>query len=383
MQHTTQQRGQLCHNCSYDANPFNAKHCIVCGHPLKVVVITPNRPQGEQRANWIFTVPQILAVAAIGISLLALGSGLYLAWKGSQKTPTVANTAGSFSSVQLYHSFQDVQNVPRGLFNYTGGVTFAVLNSQASDAISQSHPDYRLRYTEPRQGHPGTTEGVAMLLNSEISFAQASRPLNDREYSKAKDRGIRLVQIPVFIDGITPYTHQGIEILGLSRDQLQGIFLGKITNWKQVGGADLPIVAVSQDPGHVSMVNDVLGDRKKEGLGRNVQIARDVTTAFRKVAATPGGISFATASEVSKQQSIHPLGLARANSRQYVRAVLGQNQINYEAIRDASYPLTRRLFVVIRQDGTLDEQAGLAYANFLLSDEGQNLVEKAGFVPLR
>jgi len=56
--------------------------------------------------------------------------------------------------------------------------------------------------------------------------------------------------------------------------------------------------------------------------------------------------------------------------------------LNKSAFADGSYPLTRKLFVVIKRDGRLDEQAGVAYTNMILSNEGQELVEKAGFVPL-
>ncbi|BAU06481.1 hypothetical protein NIES592_15175 [Fischerella major NIES-592] len=52
-------------------------------------------------------------------------------------------------------------------------------------------------------------------------------------------------------------------------------------------------------------------------------------------------------------------------------------------VEDGTYPFTRRLFIVIRRDGTPDRTAGIAYVNMLLSKEGQKLVEKAGYVPLR
>jgi phosphate transport system substrate-binding protein len=59
-----------------------------------------------------------------------------------------------------------------------------------------------------------------------------------------------------------------------------------------------------------------------------------------------------------------------------------RDSVNYEGLEDGSYPLTRRLFVIVRKDGLVDEQAGLAYANLLLSQEGQALVEQAGFMRL-
>lgn len=52
-------------------------------------------------------------------------------------------------------------------------------------------------------------------------------------------------------------------------------------------------------------------------------------------------------------------------------------------VEDGTYPFTRRLFIAICRDGTPDETAGIAYVNMLLSKEGQKLVEKAGYVPLR
>ncbi len=59
------------------------------------------------------------------------------------------------------------------------------------------------------------------------------------------------------------------------------------------------------------------------------------------------------------------------------------NKNNVSALRNGSYPFNRRLFIVFRQDGTLDQLAGEAYVNMLLSKQGQQIVEKAGFIPLR
>jgi phosphate transport system substrate-binding protein len=83
-----------------------------------------------------------------------------------------------------------------------------------------------------------------------------------------------------------------------------------------------------------------------------------------------------------RQHSIRALSLAKPYSKQHVKP-FDRGKINAEAFVDGTYPLTRRLFVVIRRDGTFDEQAGFAYTNLMLSQEGQRLVEQAGFVPIR
>ena len=117
--------------------------------------------------------------------------------------------------------------------------------------------------------------------------------------------------------------------------------------------------------------------------GANVRILRDSTACVRAVASTPGAISYGSATLIIGQQSIHPISLSKGNARQYVPSILADNQVNVEAFRNGTYPLTRRLFVMIRRDGSIDEQAGIAYSNFLLSKEGQQIIGKAGFVPLR
>jgi phosphate transport system substrate-binding protein len=98
----------------------------------------------------------------------------------------------------------------------------------------------------------------------------------------------------------------------------------------------------------------------------------------------PGGIGYATASEVIGQKAIRPLPLAKDASQGFISPFAEGNitTVNQGAFADGSYPLTRRLFVVIKRDGRLDEQAGVAYANMILSNEGQALVEQAGFVAL-
>ena len=52
-------------------------------------------------------------------------------------------------------------------------------------------------------------------------------------------------------------------------------------------------------------------------------------------------------------------------------------------MQSGRYPLMRRFFIGIRLDGTIDEQAGLAYSDIWLSQTGQELIEKAGFVPIK
>jgi phosphate transport system substrate-binding protein len=381
-----------CPKCEHDRNPVSAKKCEICGTSLKKGGLP-------------------IAPIAVGVGLVGiLGAGAFLLkdmFSGSKpvvsSSPSVTTTASPNPSsatpdsgqvtgavVQTYPKLSDVPNVPQGIFNYGGSTTFAPLRSPAIlNQFRQVFPQYQLRYTEPPTGKPGSGKGIAMLLDGQLSVAQASRGPKDEEYATAKSRGFALDAVPVAIDGIAFFVppalmSQGVK--GLSLQQVRDIFTGKIENWKQVGGPDLKITAVSRDPNAGGTVDFFIENvLEKETLGKGVSIVRDATDSIRRVSAAPGGIGFATTAESINQRTVRILAIGKGGSQSFVSPCGDEacNSVNNSAFIDNSYPITRRLFVVLKRDGKLDEQAGVAYANLLLSDEGQQLVKQAGFVSIR
>jgi phosphate transport system substrate-binding protein len=304
----------------------------------------------------------------------------------SSVTPTSNPPVSPATTVNLYRTLAEVPNVPKGIIRYGGSTSFAPLRTPAIVAlIVQAHPGFELTYTEPPPGaKAGSGSGIKMLIEGQLNFSQSSRPVKDTEYESAKMGNFKLEQMPVAIDGIAFYVHRDLAIPGLTVSQIKDIYTGTITNWKQVGGADIEITPLSRDPDDGGtpeyFQEKVLA---KESFASAVKpYAIDTTTAIRKVAQTPGGIGYATASEVCNQSSIKPLPIAKEANKGFVPACI-EKLVNKTDFAKDIYPLTRRLFVVIKRDRTLDEQAGVAYLNLLLSDEGQKLVDQAGLVPIR
>jgi phosphate transport system substrate-binding protein len=297
--------------------------------------------------------------------------------------------------LQICTAMQDVLNVPNGQFFYGGTMGAAALRSKNFlNEIRIAHPEFRLRYLDPLSIPPDSGTGIKMLLNGELSFAESQRPLRESEYRQAQARGFILKQIPIAITGAAFYTHPDLRLPGLSLEQLQAIYTGQLANWSEIGGPDLPITPVSQDTDSTGstlgllfqdLPSDSQGDGRAERqtLSATLHYVRDTTAAIRKVAATPGAIGFGTQAVVANQHSIQFVGLAKGRSRNYIQPILPDRQVNKTALRDGSYPLMQRVFVVIRQDNTLDELAGIAYANLLLSEKGQTLIGKAGYLPIR
>jgi phosphate transport system substrate-binding protein len=339
----------VCKHCGYDTNPITATQCLKCGQTLDVPVKNINmdtKLKPKSVGDWLFT-PWMIWLGC-GLLFVLVSWSIYSLF-GTTSIVNNSNGVGVVNSngnnqniapdVKLYDSMKDVPNVPEGTFNYGGSSSFAVLTAQGlHEAITKPHPNFSLRYTEPKDGKPGGKKGVAMLIDGQLSFTLYGASLDDDHYRKAKERGFQLKQVPVAIDALVVFTHRDLSIPGLSVDQLQDIYKGKLTNWKQVGGPDLPIVAFTRDPKAANLLNELLGEEADQ-ISSRVQLVRDYTTLIRKVASTPGGISFGGNTLVMNQQTIRPLAIAKANTQEYVQPIIDNGkQINVVAIRDNSYP---------------------------------------------
>lgn len=372
---------QKCRVCDYDKNKQDATHCEICNISLKH---QPVKDVAVRVTNFGGRNP--LAVLVLLIVLFLING--YIFWTLAKiDSSTSTNAEGKQLSTAdsnfqpRYFSIKEVPDVPKGIFSYGGAICFAAMTRSMNSAIARSHPQFELRYTQPLNQPPGCSTGMQMLLDGELSFAQNGRPLLEDEYASAKQRNIYLVQVPVAIDGIAFFTHPTQKVSKLTVKQLQDIYTGKIKNWKQLGGQDLPIVPIGQDIKIHNTLKLLLGNQI-ENISNDVKIVRDYTSAMRMVASTTGGISYSSAAIAQNQKTIRSLALANSNSKNYISPFTNANTVNIAAIKDGTYPITRRLFVVIRRDGTLDQQAGEAYARMLLTTEGQRIIEDSGFAAI-
>ncbi len=310
-----------------------------------------------------------------------------------QNSPTVAV---NFSNANLtpLKTFADVQGVPAGLFSNGGSTTWAAIRAVVNKPTETAWPNFQLRYTEPTTRVPGSRIGIEMLLNDQLSFAESSEALTVEEFQNAVNRGFKLKQVPIAIDGLAIAVNPKLNIKGITLSQLKDIYTGKVTNWKEIGGPNLTIVPYSRSPetsGTVDFLqNNVLQGEK---LTENLKIVRDTTQGLRSVSRAPGGIYYASASMVVPQCTVKALPVGRTLTSlvaPYQEPLIPEsecpgkrNQINQEAIKSGQYPITRRLFVIIKENGQIDEQAGTSYADLLLTEQGQNLIEQAGFIKIR
>ncbi len=328
---------------------------------------------------------------------LGLIGGIYLWIAKSSNIKFIGatnNTTQQTNSQSSADSFAQVENVPSGLFRYGGSTTWAPIRKEVDSAIKTVLPKYQLNYTDPISGAPGSGTGIKMLLDNQLAFSQSSRSVKAEEYKLAEQKGFKLKEIPVAIDGIALAVNPKLNISGLTIAQIKDIYMGKITNWKDLGGNDLAIIPYSrrlEDGGTIEFFyENVL---EKQNFGSNVQFIPTTTQALREVAKNAGGIYYASAPEVVPQCSVKSLPIGRKPGDfippyQEPGVSLAEcpqkvNKLNFDAFQNNTYPITRSLFVIVKQNGQIDQQAGEKYADLLMTNQGQDLISKAGFVRIK
>ncbi|MEM6450265.1 MAG: PstS family phosphate ABC transporter substrate-binding protein [Cyanobacteria bacterium P01_D01_bin.105] len=292
-------------------------------------------------------------------------------------------------------TFEEVANVPDGEFNYGGSTTWAPLRKVLDPALMERFSAFQLQYTSPAPDSgrvAGSGTGIRMLLDGELDFSQSSRPLKEKERAEAKRQGNELKQVAVAIDGIAVAVNPSLGITGLTVTQLKQIYTGQVTNWRELGGPDLailPYTRIAEDSGTVEFFTESVLD--EEQYAPWTQFVENTTVGVRRVAENQGGIYYASAPEIVSQCLIKPLPLGEGGQfvapyePPYVETSdcpRYRNRLNAAAFQSGEYPLTRKLFVIVKENGEEEEQIGVAYANLMLTEEAKALIEGAGFVPL-
>ena len=372
---------KICPHCGFAENPPGASNCLQCSRTLDTG--SRNRPSTFWSSFPILLL--VLVSAALGLLWRKNSASLQQTTKEVITDPPAEANQTYESGLQLTESLKNVTNVPQGVFYYGGAMASAGIRSQSTlSKIAEAQPQFQLTYEDPLAVPPNSGTGIQMLIDGTISFAESFRPLKQFEYDLANSRGFQLKQVPVATSAIAFYVNPELDLPGLSLEQVEQIYSGRITNWQQLGGPDLPVVPISQDPDAQASTSFLLqgmaGSEKR--FGQNVRVARDTTSAIRQVARTPGAIGYGAQPLVVGQSTVRPIGLAKRGSQDYVLPAKN-GKINKQAVLDGSYPLIKRIFVILREDGEIDELAGRAYVNLLLSQEGQALIDRAGYLPIR
>ncbi len=123
--------------------------------------------------------------------------------------------------------------IPGEKITVKGSDTMVILAQRWAEKYMAAHPDVVIQVTGG-----GTGTGISALINGTTDICNASRPMKDSERLKIQEKyGSRGVEIRAALDGVAVYVNERNPVKDLTLDQLKDIYTGKITNWKEVGGA--------------------------------------------------------------------------------------------------------------------------------------------------
>jgi phosphate transport system substrate-binding protein len=223
----------------------------------------------------------------------------------------------------------------------------------------------------------GSGTGLASLISGTCDIAMSSRIIKQKEIDQAKAKGINPNEIRVALDGIAVVVNPKNQVDKLTLDQLAGIFSGKITNWKGVGGIDEKIVVLSREVNsgtHVYFKEHVLrknDPNSQEEFSPKALMLSSSQAIADEVAGNISAIGYYGMGYISKKQKA--ILVARDDKSDYIAPTI-------DNVVKSIYPVSRPLFVY-----TNGQPQGLVkkFLDFALSAEGQVIVLKTDFVPIK
>lgn len=212
----------------------------------------------------------------------------------------------------------------------------------------------------------GSGNGIKAIIDGTTNVAMSSREMKPKEFEAAKEKGHVVKPVEIALDALAPIVNPANPVKGLTSEQLQGIFSGKIKNWKEVGGDDKEIVVISRD--------------------------------------TSSGTYEAWQELIMKDQKVTPAALLQASSGAVLQ-VVGKNKyaIAYDGyayvnntvkalpvngiagsektVADKSYPVSRPLFIIVPEKTTPEVQKFVDY--IMDPAKGQKMIGEVGYFPIK
>ncbi|HJP82712.1 MAG TPA: PstS family phosphate ABC transporter substrate-binding protein [Fimbriimonadaceae bacterium] len=247
-----------------------------------------------------------------------------------------------------------------------GSDTMVQLTQAWAQDFMKAHPEISVTVTGG-----GSNTGIAALLNQGTDIANASRPMKKEEKATAAKNNVEPKEFAVAQDALSIIVNPSNPISELTIDQLADIYLGKITNWKQLGGADMNIVANGRDSSSGTYVFFQEHVLKKQPFAVTVLNNPATTAIVENVSQDSGAIGYVGLGYVSDK--VKAIMIKKDSSSPAVHGTP-------ETVLGGEYPLSRPLFQY-----TAGEPAGAAkeWINWIRGADGQAVVKKLGFVPIK
>jgi phosphate transport system substrate-binding protein len=276
------------------------------------------------------------------------------------KTNLVKSTAAAIAA------FAFTAGVHAGDITVKGSDTLVILGQKWAEVYMKKNPNQAVQVTG---GGSGT--GIAALLNGTTDICNASRPMKPTEVAAfVKKHGKKPHEYKVCLDGLSVYIHADNPVEKLSIPQLEKIFTGKVTNWKEVGGPDMPISLYGRE--NSSGTYEFFKEHvlQKKDFAPATKTMPGTAAVIQGVAKDKGGIGYGG---IAYTAGIKDVKVSKTDGGDAIAP-------SEETVCNGTYPIWRYLYNYVAP--ATDSGAVAAYINWCLSDEGQAVVKNVGYFPL-
>jgi phosphate transport system substrate-binding protein len=253
-----------------------------------------------------------------------------------------------------------------GTVTVKGSDTMVILGQRWAEEFMKKHPGVTLQVTG---GGSGT--GISALINGTTDVCQSSRAMSASEKDKLRERySTTGVEIPVARDGLEIFVNASSPLAEISMATLKLIFTGKVTNWKEIGGPDARIIVYSRENSsgtYVFFKEHVLQNADYTPRAQSMSGTAAVVNAVSK---EKFGIGYGGAGYA---KGIKVLEVKKDDASPGVLPALAN-------VQSGTYPLSRPLFFYLRDPPAGDVKS---FVDWVLSAEGQQVVTKVGYFPLK
>ena len=247
-----------------------------------------------------------------------------------------------------------------------GSDTLLPLAQKAAENYSEKNPSAHVTVTGG-----GSGVGLSSLREGTTDISMASRRIKFDERVRMQQAGRPVEELTVAFDALAVIVHPSNPVSRLTREQLEGIFRGKITNWKQVGGEDRKIVVYSRETSSGTYEFFKESVLKHRNYMPAVLSMPATGAIIQSVSQTPGAIGYVGLAYLNPE--VKALAVSYDGGGSYVAPT-------FDNARSKSYPIVRPLYFYYTKS---NEAAVRPLVDYLTSDEGQAMVASIGFIPIR
>ena len=247
-----------------------------------------------------------------------------------------------------------------------GSDTVLPLSQKEAESFLKANPSASVTVTGG-----GSGVGISALLEGTTDIAQASRRIKFDEKQKLQKDGKGVKEVIIAYDALAVIVNPGNKVTNLTREQLEGIFTGKITNWKELGGEDMKIVPYSRETSSGTYEFFKENVLKNKNYMNGIMSMPATGAIVQSISQTKGGIGYVGLAYLNK--SVKPIHISYDNGKTFTEPSI-------ENAKNETYPVVRALYYYYEAGS---ESTVRPFIDYVLSPAGQKIVNETGFITVK